>query len=172
PSMVEGHGFATANLNDTVPLYIPARASVIDNSTIHIESNEKLEKNEEVNLHSHWSQSKTLYSPLSILEEQTEHNLFYPFLYAQKLRFKFVPNFEVLDTWDEETKKHKKLEDEEKLTNSKARMATWVESNSSESLPKQTKAPVIDRSFHFYKNQERTDSYPFVLRLQPFLKDL
>lgn len=172
PSMVEGHGFATANLNDTVPLYIPARASVIDSSTIHIESNEKLEKNEEVNLHSDWSLSKILYSPLSFLEEQTEHNLFYPFLYAQKLRFKFVSNFEALEGWDEETRKQKKQEHEEKLANSKARMDNWVELNSSESYPKQTKALVIDRSFHFYENQERTDSYPFVLRLQPFLKDL
>src|SRR5690606_28346430 len=58
PSLIEAHGFVTANVNEKTSLFIPARASILGPKSIQIESNQSLSAEGSIHLHSHWSDKK------------------------------------------------------------------------------------------------------------------
>lgn len=161
PNQVKEHGFATASLEDSTKLFLPARASIIKKGSIHIESNYKLKENTEQILHSFLSYKNILHTPLTELVEQSSKNLFYSFSYAQAFKFLFA-----------ELTEDKKLDDyKEEVVTSSEKVNDWIENHKALSFPKLTKTLMIDRSFLFYQREEKSDSYPFILRCQPYLKE-
>lgn len=169
PNESKGHGFATADLADVAKVYVPGRASIINEDSILLESNETILDQEILSLHTHWSDKKLIYSPRAKLISQNTENLFYHFKYSQKFKLLFNDEYSPLTeaTPEEEALNLKEYND---LTNnSKTKLSEWISIHAKESAPKLTKTLVIDKHFELYKNQEKVDQYPFTLRMQPFL---
>jgi hypothetical protein len=170
PSALEDHGFATAKLNDEASVLVPAKVSLVSPASIRIESNFKIIKEEKYFLHNYWSGKGILKTPLAKAKNQEIEDLFYNFEYAQEFTFQFVPPVEVNEDMEEEQIEQLKKEIQHQLKESKSGMREWIEQNKEKSAPKLIKCVVIDKEMNFYFDNKLTDSYDFVIRVQPFLQ--
>jgi len=170
PNAIEDHGFALAKLSDESSVFIPAKASVISTGGMRIESDFKIIKEEKYFLHNFWSTSGVLKTPLAKAKNQEIEDLFYNFEYAQEFAFQYVPPVEVDEDMEDEEIEQIKQEVQFQLKEAKQSMASWIENNQERSKPKLIKCIVIDKEMNFYLDRPLTDSYEFVVRVQPFLK--
>ena len=65
-----------------------------------------------------------------------------------------------------------KTDRQESLVQSKNKLAGWINQHKQYSSPKFLKALILDKTGCFYENRPLTDSYSFVFRNQPFLRDI
>ncbi|MCO4753412.1 MAG: hypothetical protein KC478_02965 [Bacteriovoracaceae bacterium] len=166
---LEHHGFAMAKLNDDIPAYVPAKASIVSAEGLRVESNFNVTLGNEYFLNTHWSKEGILASNKVIASSQTQEDLFYNFEYAQEFGFEFLPPFEVTDETDPDELENLEKEHEKKLNEIEASMNRWINEHSSDSRPKKMKTLVIDKELTLYQDQELTDSYDFVVRVQPYV---
>jgi hypothetical protein len=66
----------------------------------------------------------------------------------------------------------KKTERDDLVHYHKKQLQKWIEANASKSHEKKAKMLVVDREFHFYQGQERTDKHPYTIRCIPFFKEM
>ena len=170
PSALEDHGFATAKLNDETSVFVPAKVSLVTPGGLRIENDFKIIKEEKYFLHNYWSKKGILKTPLSKAKNQEIENLFYNFEYAQEFSFQFVPPIEVDEDMEEEEIEQIKMELQQQMKDAKSGMRQWIEENRENSKPKLIKCIVIDKEMNFYLDQPQTDSYNFIIRVQPFLE--
>lgn len=169
-SEIEDHGYATAQLNDMVNVFMPCKVGVISPMGIKVESNFSTVKGETYILKNFWSNKGLLKSSKVIAANQSSENLYYNFNRSQEFGFEFVTPPEVPEKATQDEFEAIKKEYEADLATSKSSMNEWVEKTVSESKEKHLKCLVVDKDYTFYKNEKRSDSYDFLLRCQPFLK--
>jgi CheY-like chemotaxis protein len=167
---LEDHGFATAKLNDETSVFVPAKVSLVSPGSIRIENNFKIIKDEKYFLHNYWSNKGILKTPLAKAKNQEIEDLFYNFEYAQEFAFQFVPPVEVDEDMEDDEIEQIKMEVQHQMKEAKKGMLEWIEDNRDKSKPKLIKCVVIDKEMNFYMHKPLTDSYDFVIRVQPFLQ--
>lgn len=165
---LEDHGFAMAKMSDEVQAFFPAKASVISPKGLRVESNYKAKVGELSLLNTHWSESGILKSRLARLGSQDQKDLFYNFTYAQELGFEFAP-FDPPEDASAEDLEKLKAKHEQEIKESKDSMLEWIQNAKPRSCPKTLKTLVIDKELTLYTDQPLSDSYPFVIRVQPYL---
>lgn len=166
------HGFATGSLNETWEAGIPCKIGHIDNESIHFETNYKLTKGSKIRLDHYWLEKRIVPSKEFFVKEVSSSNLFYQFKYGADLDFTFIDELIPSEGLTPEEIEVKKSEREDLVLYHKRQLRRWIEDNMSRSQEKKAKVLVVDRTFPFYKDHQRTDKYPYTIRSIPFFTDI
>jgi hypothetical protein len=168
----KGHAFAMAELNDPISVFYACKAGKISIDEIHIESNIPIQANQELEIRNYWSKNQIISSNRVQCLESSQENLYYNFNYSQRLKIHHGKEFIRDPDWSEEEFNQKFSEYEELVENSKYRLKKWINENINDSKPKFLKAYIVDKEGVFFDNKPLTDTYDFVFRVQPYIKDV
>jgi hypothetical protein len=167
---VEGHGFAAPKVSDPMDLYELAKVGKVKTSGIQIECNRPLKINSQVLVYSQWSgKLKIMPSKKMVVNNVWSEGLFYNFSHGATLEFTYVDPIIADDIDTQKVVETREKELERKLDESIEKMKSWLEANDTISAPKNTRVLVIDNNLSFYKDQVKTDQYPYMIRCQPHL---
>lgn len=169
PNEIGEHGFATATLKESVEAGIPVKVGYVHSEGIHFETSYPLQKGDRIKINHHWLQKKVVPSKEMFVKEVSRKNLFYHFKYAVDADFLFVDEFLPPEGMDEATVDEKRKEREELIIYHKKQLSKWLEDNATRSHEKKAKVLIVDREFHFFNNQQRTDKHPYTIRCVPFI---
>ncbi len=171
PEKVKDHGFATAKMNDAVKAYYPAKANFLNQNFLMIESNYSMQEKQQLRVNNFWSRKQLVKSNLVMCASQTQENIYYNYKYSQALQFAHVdPVVQTADMTNQDGDK-KQAERTSAIEVSKISLGKWLRENAYNSRPKFLKAFVVDKEMTFFDNEILTDSYSFVYRAQPFIKN-
>lgn len=172
PGQAKEHGFATGKIEENVQAFHLVKLGFLAEKFIHIETNLEFEKNQEVRLHHEWIGKKLIPSTLTRVKKTSKEMLFYNFKNAVDLEFAWVDPVIEVDGDDPERIEEMQNERSHHVQKAKKVIKNWIAENSDRSGHKSVRVLVIDRSFCFYQNRARSDSYGYALRCQPFVADL
>ena len=172
PNDLGEHGFANAQLKEELEVGVPVKIGYIHNEGLHFETELKLAKGERVQINHHWQQKKMVPSKVLFINMISTSNLFYHYKYAVDADFLFVDEIIPVEGMDPKLLNERKSEREDYIIYHKKQLSHWIEDNQSRSLEKKAKVLVIDRQFHFYDDQPRTDQHPYTIRCIPFVQDI
>lgn len=166
------HGFATAKFSDEVDVGILCKIGFVNTEMIHFETDLKLNQNEEIRIRNHWTEQKVIKSDKFFVHQIQNSHIYYNFNYSVNAAFSFVdPPLITAETSDE---RKKELTDEynHEVVKSQRKLKAWIIDNLSRSQPKNVKVLIIDRSMSMLHDQKPTDQYEYLIRCQPFFKDV
>lgn len=169
PNEIGEHGFATATLKESLEAGIPVKVGYVHSEGIHFETNYPLQKGDRIRIKHHWLQKKVVPSKEMFVKEVSRKNLFYHFKYAVDADFLFIDEFLPPEGMDEVTVEDKRKERDELIIYHKKQLSKWLDDNASRSQEKKAKVLIVDREFHFFNNQQRTDKHPYTIRCVPFI---
>jgi len=171
PVLAEDHGFALAELADPIKAYYPAKAAMLNENFIKLESDVPMQAKQQLRVHNYWFRSKILGSNLVMCASQSEENIYYNYNYTQFLQMAHADPVEQTDTMTQEDFNAHNLKRQETMQNSKLNLQKWLTENKKYSRPKFLKAYVVDKAGVFFEDQPLSDSYVYVFRNQPFVAD-
>lgn len=171
PDKAADHGFATAQMNDHVKAFHPAKVSMINNNFIRIESDYQMSPKQMVRVNNFWHRENILKSTLTMCADQTQENVYYNYKYTQVMQLAHADPVEQTDNMTKEDFDKAQAERAETMENSKRLLGKWLKDNSGNSSPKFLKAYIVDKEGSFFDNQPQTDAYSFVFRCQPFMEN-
>ncbi len=171
PLLVQDHGFALAELSDPIKAYFPAKAALINDNFLKIESNVPMQAKQQLRVHNFWFRSKVVESNLVMCASQSQENLYYNFEYTQILQMAHADPVQQTDNMTKEDFDKLQKDRQEKLQNSKFKLTKWIKEHVKYSKPKFLKAYVVDKEGHFFNDRPLSDTYIYVFRNQPFVKD-
>ena len=172
PNEIGEHGFATATLKESLDAGIPVKVGYVNPNGFHFETDLQLQKGDRIKVNHHWLQKKVVPSKEMFIQDVSTKNLFYHFKYAVDAEFLFVDEFLPPDGMEEVDIEIKKKERDEYIVFHKKQLTKWLDDNASRSQEKKAKVLVVDRDFHFYENQPRTDKHPYTIRCVPYLENI
>jgi hypothetical protein len=170
PEKSSEHGFATAALSEDWEAGILCKIGFVENECVHFETDFPLEVGGNLRLAHMWQEKKIIPSRQIQVTSVTEENLYYQFRYGVGAKFKFIDELVHDEDTKEEDAEDREKDRQELIRRSKKQFKSWIEDNQSSSQEKIAKVLVIDRDFHFYQDQKRTDKYSYLIRCQPFLE--
>lgn len=161
PKETKDHGFATAKTKDDVEVGIPCKISFVNEDSVHFETDLKLEQDEVVSLTNFWTDQKIMRSDKIAIKKVTSSDIYNNAHFAVDGSFFFLNRPDpVTDEFLYELNKTKK------------KFKGWITDNMSRSASKNVKILVIDRDLGMTLDQAPTDTYPYLMRSQPFLRDI
>ena len=169
PEKLNDHGFAVAQMEDDLSLFFPAKVSVLSAGGVRLETNFKVTPEKNYMLHSYWSGMKYLPGARVKARSLDQSDIFYNFNYVEELAFLFKSPFDKEGLSEDEIEQKRK-ENEEQAIEYKEKMKNWVAENFERSSPKLIKILVVDKEMTLFNEKEMTDSYPYIIRSQPYLK--
>jgi hypothetical protein len=172
PGQAKEHGFATGQIQEKVQAFHLVKVGYLAEKYLHIETNLEFEKNQEVRIHHAWVDKKLIPSTLTRVKKTSKEMLFYNFKNSVDLEFAWVDPVVVSDTDDEQRSAELQNERTHYVQKAKKVIKTWLDENVDRSGHKSVRVLIVDRSFRFFNNRARSDSYGYALRCQPFLIDL
>ncbi len=172
PDSIKSHGFATANLSEELKAGIPVKVGYVHHEGIHFETDWPLKKDELINFNHYWTNKRIVPSTQLKVQEVSTKDLFYHFNYGVDANFLFVDELKLPEGLEESLIKEKKFEREDLIEHHKRQLKKWIENFENDSLEKKAKILVVDRDFHFFNDQGRTDKYDYTIRCIPFFNDI
>lgn len=172
PNEIGEHGFANASLKEEWEAGIPLKVGYVQQDGLHLETDHKLNKGDRIRMNHAWTEKRMVPSKHFFVQNISTKNLFYHFKYAVDAEFLFIDEFLPPEGMEEERINEKKQEREDLIVFHRKQLKKWIDDNVSRSLEKKAKVLVVDREFHFYENQERTDKHPYTIRCLPYLTDI
>lgn len=172
PGQAKEHGFATGQIQEKVQAFHLVKVGYLAEKYLHIETNLEFEKNQEVRIHHAWVDKKQIPSTLTRVKKTSKEMLFYNFKNSVDLEFAWVDPVVVSDADDEQRTAELQNERTHYVQKAKKVIKTWLDENVDRSGHKSVRVLIVDRSFRFFNNRARSDSYGYALRCQPFLIDL
>lgn len=172
PNEMGEHGFAKASLKETMDAGVPIKIGFVHQEGLHFETDHALKKGDRIRINHHWTEKKIVPSKEIFIQDVQTKNLFYQFKYGVDAEFLFIDEFLPPEGMEPERIEEKKKERDEFIIYHRKQLSKWIEDNLSRSLEKKAKVLVIDREFHFYQDQPRTDKHPYTIRCVPYLEDI
>ncbi len=172
PNEIGEHGFATGTLKEDWEGGIPVKIGYVHENGIHIETDHKLQKGDRIRMNHHWTAKRMIPSREFFVQEISTSNLFYHFEYAVDAEFLFLDEFLPPEGMEIERVEEKKKERDELILHHRKLLSRWIDDNVSRSQEKKAKVLVIDRDFHFYDDQARTDKHNYTIRCVPYADDI
>lgn len=168
---VENHGFATAKLSESFPIFLPCKITNINLKDLRIESNIDLSGATDISMSSFLTNSKVLHTQNAKVLRQERENLYYNYDFAQYIEPIF--DLEVVKTDDmNNTQFNEKQTRNNELANlSRSKLRKWVADHQNESSPKFIKTLIVDKTDALFDSRPMSDSFPTVFRTQAYLKD-
>lgn len=170
PEKSSEHGFATAALSEVWEAGVLCKIGFVESECVHFETDFPLEVGESLRLAHSWQEKKIIPSRQVQVTSVTEENLYYQFKYAVGAKFNFIDEILPAEDSTEEDLVDREKDRQELIRRSKKQFKSWIEDNISSSQEKIAKVLVIDRDYHFYQDQKRTDKYSYLIRCQPYLE--
>lgn len=172
PNEIGEHGFATATFKETWEAGIPVKIGYVHNEGLHFETDHKLSKGDRIIMNHSWTEKRVVPSRQFFIQNISTKNLFYHFKYAVDAEFVFVDEFLPPEGMEVERIEEKKKERDEMIIWHQKQLKKWITENESRSQEKKAKVLVVDRDFHFYDHQPRTDKHAYTVRCLPYLEDI
>lgn len=172
PNEMGEHGFANADLKESLEVGIPVKIGYIHNDGFHFETDRQLTPGTKIKFNHAWSSQKLVPSKEVTIKNVETKNLFYHFKYGVDVDFLFIDEFIPPEGMEADKIEEKKKERDELIHYQRKQLSKWIEDNLSRSLEKKAKVLVVDREFHFYQEQQRTDKHPYTIRCVPYLEDI
>lgn len=166
------HGFATAKSKDEVEAGILCKIGLINLETIHFETDLKLNQNEEIIVNNYWANEKIIKSGLFMVSNIQNSHIFYNFNYSVDAQIRFASPPVITPEMSDERKKDLTEEYQHDIVKYQRKLKSWILDNLSRSQRKNVKVLIIDREMSMYNDQKPTDQYEYLIRCQPFLKDI
>jgi hypothetical protein len=172
PDKIEGHGFAAPNVTDQINLYELAKVGKVQTGAIQIETNRSLKINTPLHVLSCWNTHlKIMPAKKMVVTNVWNEGLFYNFTHGATLEFTYVDPV-ISDEFDDpKVVEERQAKYEASVEESILKMKAWLEKNATTSLQKNTRVLVIDNNLSFYRDQLKTDKYPYMIRCQPYLTE-
>lgn len=164
PSECSSHGFATAGMAEDWEVGIPCKVGYVHQSGIHIETNLNLKAGEKLRINHHWTEKRVVPSREVFVKSVSNSNLFYQYSLSADLEFAFADEFFPPEGMEEDKIQERSNEREGLIEYHKKQLVKWLDDNQSRSLEKAAKMLAVDREFHFYKDQSRTDKHLYTIR--------
>jgi hypothetical protein len=172
PNEIGNHDFAKARVREVWQAGLPVKIGFISEESLHFETDFKLQKDQKIHLKHGWMKKRTVPSDQMIVRKISQSNIFYHFKYSIDAELSFIDDFVPAEGMDEPTILQKQQEQEENILYHKKLLSKWIYENGQSSAQKRAKILIIDREFHFFDNQKRTDKHPYTLRCVPYLDDV
>jgi hypothetical protein len=172
PNEIGEHNFAKASLRETWEGGVPVKVGYVSSEGLHFETDFGLVKDQKILLNQHWFQKKIIPSREIIVRKISGQNIYYQFKKGVDADFAFVNEFTPAEDMDSATIAEKENNRKDLITMSQRKLQRWIEENATISSAKKAKVLVIDRDFHFFNDQVRTDRFPYMIRCVPFLEDI
>lgn len=172
PNECATHGFATATLGDEWEVGIPCKVGYVHPAGLHVETDLKLGTGDKMRINHAWTEKRMVPSRDVFVKEIQSSNLFYQYRFSADLDFMFVDEFLPPEGMEEQKIIEKKQEREDALQYHKKQLKKWIDDNQERSVEKKAKLLVVDRNFHFYQNQPRTDKNAYTIRCIPDFSDV
>lgn len=172
PDKAIDHGFATGGLKEEWKAGIPCKIGYIHQEGLHFETDHQVNPGDRIKLSNYWVDKRIIPSLEMIVTDVSTKNLFYQFKYAVDATFVVVDEYLPPADAEEATILMKQAERTEAIRYHKKQLSKWLADNESRSQEKKAKVLIIDREFHFYQDQKRTDKHPYTIRCVPFLNDI
>ena len=169
PEKTPEHGFVRADLGDIVNIYELAKVGFVTQNSIHIECNRPITSGSNVIINHYWFENKIIPSQRFVVTKKSDKGLFYNYNHALDLEFMFIDPYVPVEGDDDEYIHQRQIEDEEKIDEAMENLDAWIKEALDASFPKIMRVLVIDKQLKLIADQERTDSYTFMLRTQPFM---
>ena len=167
------HGFANATLKGEEWIAgVPSKVGYIQGEGLHVETDYKMSKGDRIKLFHAWKKNKIVPSLEMFVKDVTQSNMFYHFKRNADLDFVFIDEYLPPEGMEEERVTERLADRNEKILQQKKLLKRWIEDNLSRSFEKKAKVMVVDRQFHFYQDQQRTDKHAYTIRCVPFLNDI
>jgi hypothetical protein len=172
PDKIEGHGFVAPSVIDQIALYELAKVGKVQTGAIQIETNRSLKINTPLHVLSCWNTHlKIMPAKKMVVTNVWNEGLFYNFTHGATLEFTYVDPV-ISDEFDDpKVVEERQAKYEASVEESILKMKAWLEKNATTSLQKNTRVLVIDNSLSFYRDQLKTDKYPYMIRCQPYLTE-
>jgi hypothetical protein len=172
PDSREDHEYAKAAISDRANALWPGKLSFLSKDGVHIESNIPLKAGAPCKILTYWHWEGIIPAPNALVADSTQEDLYYNYDYGQDIALEYFPPVKHFE--DESEAEYQEKEDArlEKIERVKSKLQAWLNKNAVAHKPKDLKVMVVDKSFKLLQNQPRTDKYPFVLRCQPYIKNM
>jgi hypothetical protein len=161
PDQVKELEYVQAELSDEFEIKEYIKGGYIGHDLIHAEGDLEFKQDEEIKISSFLTENKIISSQVMKVKKISTDNIFYNFQYAYDLAFKYAD-------FDEGSDATKYVE---AVDAAKSKLNKWLASKNDISYEKKTKILIIDRTFAVYKENIKIDSYPFMVRCQPYFLD-
>lgn len=172
PKEIGEHDFAKARVKDHWKAGLPVKIGCVGHEGLHFETDYPLKKGEKIHLKHEWMKKRIVPSSAIEIQKITQANIYYQYQFAVDGDFCFIDQFTPEEGMTEETIKTRTDERNEAILYHKKILSKWIHENSEAQGQKRAKILIIDRDFHFYDNQPRTDKHPYTLRCIPYLEDI
>ncbi len=172
PNEIGEHGFATASLSDDVDASLLVKIGYVHQLGFHFETDFPLKQGDRKKILHSWMEKGVVPSAEVFIQNVSTSNLFYHFSYNVDGEFLFIDEFLPPEGMSEEKIVSMKKDREDLINYHKKQLINWINENIYNSLEKKAKVLVIDREFHFFKDQLRTDRLPYTIRCSQFLTDI
>jgi hypothetical protein len=172
PNEIGEHGFANAALKEEWDAGIPLKVGYVHGEGLHMETDCKLNKGDKIRLNHGWTEKRVVPSHSVFIQNISTKNLFYHFKYAVDAEFLFIDEFLPPEGMELDKVEEKKQEREDLILYHKKQLHKWLVDNASRSLEKKAKVLIVDRNFHFFNDQERTDKHNYTVRCLPYIDDI
>lgn len=172
PKEIGPHGFATAKLKEVWEGGIPVKIGYIHADGLHFETDQKLQGGDRIKFNHHWQNNRIVPSRELFIQKVSKENMFYQFDYNVDAEFLFVDEFVPPEGMELDRIQEKRKNREDLVLYHRKQLSRWIDEHASDSLEKKAKVLVVDREFHFYDNQPRTDKHAYTIRCVPFLADI
>lgn len=169
PEQIGEHGFATAALKENWEAGILCKIGYVHPEGLHFETDFALQEGDVLKLNHSWQQKKIIPSRQVVVKKVAETNLFYQFKYAVDAEFAFIDPIVSDENTTPEDLAEREKDRQDLIRRSKKQFHAWVDDNLGSSQEKIAKVLVVDREFHFFQNQKRTDKYSYVIRAVAYM---
>ena len=166
------HGFAVADLKENWEAGIPVKIGYVHKEGVHIETDYRLQTGDQIVLNHDFVRLRIVPSRKFFVSEVSTKNLFYHFKYAVDAEFLFIDEYFPPEGGLPEEVENKRKERDELVSYHKKLLSNWINKNQLYSLEKKAKVLIIDREFHVYNDQPRTDKTAYTIRCIPFFQEL
>jgi hypothetical protein len=172
PNQREDHEYAKAGVVDRATILWPGKLSYLNHFGMHIEANFNIKAGMPVQLVTRWNYDGIIPSAHCVIAEQTQENLYYNFNYAYDVAFEYIPPAKHYEDDTEEERAQREQDRQIRIMKAQNKLKKWLKDNEEYHKPKILKVLVVDKKFSFLQDRPRTDSYNFLLRTQPYIKDM
>lgn len=166
------HGFAVADLEDEWEAGIPSKVGYVHKEGLHLETDFKLNVGNKVTILHDFIRLRIVPSKKFFISHISSENLFYHFKYATEAEFLFVDEYLPPEGISPSEDSEKKREREELVVYHKKLLSNWINKNQHYSVEKKAKVLIVDREFHVYDNQPRSDKTAYTIRCIPYFQEL
>ncbi len=165
------HGFATADLAEDVVATHLCKIGSANERGIHFETHLDINQGQELRMRHHWLREKMIPSGLMTVKRTGSSLLYYNSSRFVDAEFNWLEP--MVKSEGDTPERLREIEGDREAAIAKAKKSVrhWIENNADRSQSKVVRVLVVDRAQSFYQNRQRTDTYGYALRCQPYLVD-